>query len=143
MIFQYYYELFEYIMIFFDLYNDLEMFQHYMNDIFRDFLDEFLIIYLNNLLIYSKTGIITRQGMNSALNMLATFDADLKGAKVDLSRTFDDRFIRMWELYLAYCEAAFLERHAGDFQLVLTKNNSARVLFNEPWMTADAGEAVA
>jgi hypothetical protein len=26
--------------------------------------------------------------------MLATFDADLKGQKVDLSKTFDDRFIR-------------------------------------------------
>src|SRR5207253_10304723 len=47
-----------------------------------------------NLLVYSKTGIITRQGMNSALNMLATFDPDLKGAKIDLQRTFDDRFIR-------------------------------------------------
>jgi cyclopropane-fatty-acyl-phospholipid synthase len=46
---------------------------------------------------------------------------------------FDQRFIRMWDLYLAYCEAAFLERHAGDFQLVLTKNNSPRALFNEPW----------
>jgi len=47
-----------------------------------------------NLLVYSKTGIITRQGMNSALNMLATFDPDLKAAKVDLEKTFDDRFIR-------------------------------------------------
>ncbi len=47
-----------------------------------------------NLLVYSKTGIITRQGMNSALNMLATFDPDLKGAKVDVSKTFDDRFVR-------------------------------------------------
>jgi NitT/TauT family transport system substrate-binding protein len=47
-----------------------------------------------NLLVYSKTGIITHQGMNSALNMLATFDPDLKGAKIDLQRTFDDRFIR-------------------------------------------------
>ena len=56
---------------------------------------------------------------------------------------FDQRFIRMWDLYLAYCEAAFLERHASDFQLVLTKNHSTRALFNEPWMTADAGEAVA
>ena len=27
----------------FDLCNVLEIFQHYMNDIFRDFLDEFLI----------------------------------------------------------------------------------------------------
>ncbi len=51
---------------------------------------------------------------------------------------FDQRFIRMRDLYLAYCEAAFLERHAGDFQLVLTKNNSTRALFNEPWAAAVA-----
>ncbi len=47
---------------------------------------------------------------------------------------FDDRFIRMWDLYLAYSEAAFLERHAGDFQLVLNKNYSTARQFNEPWM---------
>jgi NitT/TauT family transport system substrate-binding protein len=47
-----------------------------------------------NLLVYSKTGLITRQGMTSAFNMLAAFDPDLKGAKVDLPRTFDDRFIK-------------------------------------------------
>jgi NitT/TauT family transport system substrate-binding protein len=47
-----------------------------------------------NLLIYSKTGIITRQGMGSALNMLSAFDPDLKGARIDLQRTFDDRFVR-------------------------------------------------
>jgi ABC-type nitrate/sulfonate/bicarbonate transport system substrate-binding protein len=47
-----------------------------------------------NLLVYSKTGLITRQGMNSALNMLATFDPELKGAKIDLQKTFDDRFVK-------------------------------------------------
>ena len=46
---------------------------------------------------------------------------------------FDDRFIRMWDLYLASCEATFLERHTGLFQLVLVKNGAQRVLFNEPW----------
>jgi cyclopropane-fatty-acyl-phospholipid synthase len=46
---------------------------------------------------------------------------------------FDDRFIRMWDYYLAYCEAAFLERHVGDFQLLLTKNHNPRTLFREPW----------
>jgi len=57
---------------------------------------------------------------------------------------FDERFVRMWDLYLAYCEAAFLERHAGDFQLLLTKNNSPRALFNEPWTRAlDDASAVA
>ena len=48
----------------------------------------------SNLLIYSKTGVITPQGMNSALNMLATFDPELKGAKIDLPKTFDDRFVK-------------------------------------------------
>jgi cyclopropane-fatty-acyl-phospholipid synthase len=51
---------------------------------------------------------------------------------------FDDRFLRMWDLYLAYCEAAFLERHAGLFQLLLVKNDSQRARFNEPW-SSDAG----
>ena len=46
---------------------------------------------------------------------------------------FDDRFIRMWDLYLGSCEATFLERHTGLFQLVLVKNGAQRVLFNEPW----------
>jgi sulfonate transport system substrate-binding protein len=48
----------------------------------------------SNLLVYSKTGVLTRQGMESALNMLATFDPELKGAKIDLAKTFDDRFVK-------------------------------------------------
>jgi cyclopropane-fatty-acyl-phospholipid synthase len=34
---------------------------------------------------------------------------------------FDDRFMRMWDYYLAFCEAAFFERHISDFQLLLRK----------------------
>jgi cyclopropane-fatty-acyl-phospholipid synthase len=34
---------------------------------------------------------------------------------------FDERFVRMWEFYLAYCEAAFLARYINDLQLVLTR----------------------
>ncbi len=34
---------------------------------------------------------------------------------------FDDRFVRMWEYYLRYCEGAFLERNCGLVQMVLTK----------------------
>ncbi len=49
---------------------------------------------------------------------------------------FDDRFIRMWNLYLASCEAAFLERHTGLFQMLLVKNGSQRAFFNEPWSEA-------
>ena len=34
---------------------------------------------------------------------------------------FSDRFIRMWEYYLCYCEAGFLERSIGDLQVVMVK----------------------
>lgn len=34
---------------------------------------------------------------------------------------YDARFIRMWEFYLVYCEAGFLERSIGDVHLWLTK----------------------
>ena len=37
------------------------------------------------------------------------------------SMGYDDRFIRMWEYYLAYCEGAFRARHVGDVQMLLTK----------------------
>ena len=56
---------------------------------------------------------------------------------------FDDRFIRMWDLYLGSCEAAFLERHIGLFQLVLVKNGTQRVLLNEPWAATDVRLAAA
>lgn len=44
---------------------------------------------------------------------------------------FDERFIRMWDLYLSSCEAAFLERHTGLFQILLVKNGAQGALFNE------------
>jgi len=34
---------------------------------------------------------------------------------------FDDRFIRLWEFYLCYCEGGFAERYIGDVQLLLAK----------------------
>ncbi|MFZ1131347.1 MAG: class I SAM-dependent methyltransferase, partial [Terriglobales bacterium] len=34
---------------------------------------------------------------------------------------FDERFIHMWDYYLAYCEGAFRERYIGDVQLLLSK----------------------
>ncbi|HSF14471.1 MAG TPA: cyclopropane-fatty-acyl-phospholipid synthase family protein [Vicinamibacteria bacterium] len=34
---------------------------------------------------------------------------------------FDDRFIRMWDFYLAYCEAGFAERYLGDVHLLFVK----------------------
>src|SRR5277367_721955 len=49
------YGLFEYNVMPFGLCNAPGTFQHYMNDTFPEFLDKFLIIYLDDLLIYSDT----------------------------------------------------------------------------------------
>jgi cyclopropane-fatty-acyl-phospholipid synthase len=34
---------------------------------------------------------------------------------------FDARFVRMWDLYLAFSEASFAERTLGDLQILFTK----------------------
>jgi len=34
---------------------------------------------------------------------------------------YPDRFVRMWEYYLCYCEGGFAERQLGDVQMLLTK----------------------
>jgi cyclopropane-fatty-acyl-phospholipid synthase len=38
---------------------------------------------------------------------------------------FDDRFRRLWDMYLHYCEGAFLERHISDVQLIFHKPGAA------------------
>ena len=43
---------------------------------------------------YSLTGVIPAAGMKSASDMLVAFDPELKEAKVDLAKTFDDRFVK-------------------------------------------------
>ena len=35
-------------------------------------------------------------------------------------------FRRLWDLYLTYCEAAFLERHVSDVQVLLAKDGRRR-----------------
>lgn len=34
---------------------------------------------------------------------------------------YDERFIRMWDFYLAYCEGGFAERYLGNVQLLFAK----------------------
>ncbi len=34
---------------------------------------------------------------------------------------YPERFVRLWDYYLQYCEAGFAERHIGDVQLVLAR----------------------
>ena len=44
--------------------------------------------------VYSLTGLVPPAGMQSSADMLTAFDPELKAAKIDLSRTFEDRFVR-------------------------------------------------
>jgi NitT/TauT family transport system substrate-binding protein len=44
--------------------------------------------------MYSKDGVVSAAGMKNALGMLVQFDEELKTAKIDLSKTFDDRFVK-------------------------------------------------
>ncbi|ETE61804.1 Retrovirus-related Pol polyprotein from transposon 17.6, partial [Ophiophagus hannah] len=46
---------FEYTIMPFGLTNASAVFQHFMNDIFRDLLDQFVVVYLNNISIYSNS----------------------------------------------------------------------------------------
>ena len=39
---------------------------------------------------------------------------------------YPERFVRLWEYYLCYCEGGFAERQLGDVQLLLTKPGCRR-----------------
>lgn len=39
---------------------------------------------------------------------------------------YDERFIRMWEFYLCYCEGGFLERSIGDVHLLMARPGNRR-----------------
>lgn len=43
--------------------------------------------------MYSRTGFIPPEGMRNALEMLSRFDKELANVKIDLSKTFDGRFV--------------------------------------------------
>jgi len=45
---------------------------------------------------------------------------------------FDERFQRMWDFYLAWCEGAFRERYINVAQLLLAKHGTQRPLLGDP-----------
>ena len=75
------YGSFEYTVMPFGLCNAPGTFQHYMNDTFRDFLDEFLVVYLDDLLIYSKTMKEHKQHVRRVLERLRDAGLYLKPSK--------------------------------------------------------------
>jgi cyclopropane-fatty-acyl-phospholipid synthase len=53
---------------------------------------------------------------------LRAWRSRFEGARNRLTELgYDERFYRLWRLYLSYCEAGFEERRIGDVQLLLAK----------------------
>jgi hypothetical protein len=48
------YDHFEYVVIPFGLTNAHVVFQHMMNDVFREYLDDFVVCYIDDIFIFSK-----------------------------------------------------------------------------------------
>lgn len=42
---------------------------------------------------------------------------------------YDERFLRLWTLYLAYCEGGFEERRLSNVQLLFAKPGNRRAQF--------------
>ncbi|UNK58591.1 cyclopropane-fatty-acyl-phospholipid synthase family protein [Pseudoxanthomonas daejeonensis] len=51
---------------------------------------------------------------------------------------YEERFLRLWEFYLAYCEGGFLERSIGVSHLLLARPG-ARPAHGDRWVAAEAG----
>jgi cyclopropane-fatty-acyl-phospholipid synthase len=45
---------------------------------------------------------------------------------------FNERFQRMWDFYLAWCEGAFRERYINVAQVLLAKNRTSKALLGDP-----------
>lgn len=45
----------------------------------------------------------------------------------------DERFLRMWDYYLGYCEGAFLERYIGVSQMLMVHAAAPVGMHGEPW----------
>lgn len=62
--------------------------QYYLND-----KELYLTAVKNSLPTYSRTGVITEEGQKAAMELLS-YDPELANAKVDVSKTFDGRFVK-------------------------------------------------
>ena len=92
-------------------------------------------------LIPSVSALIEASTSNSQLQVHSLFDMGTDYAKTlrtwrenfnsHLSEIknqgFDEPFIRAWNYYLSYCEAAFVERHISTVQMVFTRPNNTEI----------------
>jgi cyclopropane-fatty-acyl-phospholipid synthase len=61
---------------------------------------------------------------------LAAWRARFHHARTDVRALgFDERFVRLWDFYLAYCEGGFRERSTGIVQMLMVKPGCRRAQF--------------
>src|SRR6202023_2178139 len=85
--FHIYYGLYEYTVIPFSLYNAPSTFQYYVNDIFHDYMDDFITGYLNNVLIFSATLKEHKVHVHKVLQRLEEHQLYLKPSKYEFHKT--------------------------------------------------------
>ncbi len=78
---------YEYLVMPFGLTNAPATFQHLMNGILRLFLDDFVIVYLDDILIFSKTVEEHEQHLEKVLQALQDNQLDAKASKCEFFRT--------------------------------------------------------
>ncbi|GBG81190.1 hypothetical protein CBR_g31863 [Chara braunii] len=85
--FQTRYDLYEFVVMPFGLYNALGTFQHAMHQIFHDYLDKFVIVYLDDILIFSKTVEEYVAHLDNVLSLLRQHKFKINGEKCEFGRT--------------------------------------------------------
>ncbi|GBG62761.1 hypothetical protein CBR_g32351 [Chara braunii] len=85
--FQTRYGLYEFVVMPFGLCNAPGTFQHAMNRIFHDYLDKFVIVYLDDILIFSKTVEEHVAHLDKVLSLLRQHKFKINGEKCEFGRT--------------------------------------------------------
>ncbi len=83
------FDFYKYHVMSFELINDSTFYQHYMNDVLFDYLHQFCQIYLNDIIIYSKTLKKHKQHVRLILNRLreADLQIDINKCKFHIQKT--------------------------------------------------------
>ncbi|GBG79965.1 hypothetical protein CBR_g30227 [Chara braunii] len=85
--FQTRYGLYEFVVMPFGLRNAPGTFQHAMNRIFHDYLDKFVVVYLDDILIFSKTVEEHVAHLDKVLSLLRQHKFKINGEKCEFGRT--------------------------------------------------------
>ena len=109
-------EAYKYKMLSFKLTNELIFFQQYMNDVLWDFLNDFCQVYLDDILIYSKTRKKHRDHVKLVLNRLR--EAELQ--------------MNIWKCKFNIEETVFLEVIVSELDLHM---NFSKVTVIVSWIT--------